>query len=72
MAGMLKEILPGDVVRFTPFNAPEAVVVAVCTNLTRPPANTVPMGGSVWNTDDRAYNYSDGNGNWVDSGGTLT
>lgn len=71
MSGILKEILPGDVVRFTSFNAPESIVVAVYTNVTRPAANTVPLGGSVWNTDDNCYNYSDGT-NWRDASGTLT
>ena len=41
------------------------------TNLTRPAANTLPAGSSIWNTDDNAPNFSDGTV-WRDAMGTQT
>jgi hypothetical protein len=41
------------------------------TNITRPSATLYPVGAGIWNTDDSAYNYSDGTA-WRDSVGVLT
>lgn len=43
----------------------------ICNNFTRPPATLYPMGSFIWNTDDNAYNYSDGQF-WYDGMGNLT
>lgn len=40
-------------------------------NLSRPDASTVPSYTFIWNSDDNAYNYSDGT-NWRDYGGNIT
>ena len=41
------------------------------TNDLRPLPNTVPPGTGIWNTDDKAPNWSDGT-NWRDSVGVIT
>jgi hypothetical protein len=41
------------------------------TNITRPNANLVPTFSLIWNTDDNAYNYSDGT-LWRDALGVPT
>ena len=43
----------------------------VYTDATRPAATTFLAGTRIWNSDDSAYNYSDGT-NWVDAMGGLT
>ena len=43
----------------------------VCTDATRPDASTFLPGTSIWNSDDSAYNYSDGT-KWVNALGALT
>lgn len=43
----------------------------VCTDATRPAASTFLPGTGIWNTDDGAYNFSDGT-NWLDALGALT
>lgn len=45
--------------------------LTVCTNVTRPAANTVQPGVAVWNLDDKAPNWSDGT-DWRDSKGNKT
>jgi hypothetical protein len=40
-------------------------------DVTRPNANLYPVGAGIWNTDDNAYNYSDGT-NWHNAMGALT
>ena len=44
---------------------------AVYSNTTRPPANTVPVGRMIFNTDDDAPNWSNGT-DWLDASGHLT
>lgn len=44
----------------------------VYDNITRPQATDFPAGTSIWNTDDKALNWSDGAGNWVDYNGIVT
>ena len=44
----------------------------VYSNITRPQATGFPAGCSVWNSDDKALNWSDGAGNWVDYNGIIT
>ena len=43
----------------------------VCTDATRPDASTFLPGTGVWNSEDSAWNFSDGT-NWRDALGTLT
>ena len=42
-----------------------------CTDATRPAATEFLPGTKIWNSDDVAYNYSDGT-NWFDALGVLT
>jgi len=44
---------------------------AVYNNTTRPPANTVPVGRMIFNTDDDTPNWSNGT-DWLDASGHLT
>jgi hypothetical protein len=46
-------------------------VPPVFTNGTRPNANTIPVGSSIWNSDDDAHNWSNGTG-YFDGVGTGT
>lgn len=41
------------------------------SNVLRPAASAFSIGAAVWNTDDNAYNYSDGT-NWRDAAGNIT
>ncbi len=41
------------------------------SNALRPAASAFNIGAAIWNTDDNAYNYSDGH-SWRDSAGNLT
>ena len=43
----------------------------VCTDATRPDASTFLPGTGIYNTDDKAWNYSDGT-SWYDALGGLT
>jgi hypothetical protein len=43
----------------------------VCTDATRPAATEFLAGTKIWNTDDAAYNFSDGTA-WRDAQGGLT
>lgn len=43
----------------------------VFTNADRPDAATLPPGTQIWNSDDKAPQWSDGTA-WRDSSGTLT
>ena len=43
----------------------------VCTDATRPDASTFLPGTGIYNTDDSAYNISDGTA-WRDAVGNLT
>ena len=43
----------------------------VFTNAERPDASTVAPGTQIWNSDDKAPNYSDGT-DWYDAVGNLT
>lgn len=58
--------------RETPFNAPAIVHLRVYANTTRPAASLFLAGFQIWNTDDAAPNYSDGDGNWRDAVGNIT
>lgn len=40
-------------------------------DVSRPNANLYPVGAGIWNTDDNAYNYSDGVA-WHNAMGALT
>jgi hypothetical protein len=51
--------------------APAVEARMVCTDANRPSATTFLAGTKVWNTDDAAYNYSDGTA-WRDAIGALT
>lgn len=55
----------GRVQSFLPFQLP------VYTDGTRPAANTLTAGSSIWNSSDNAPNYSDGT-NWRDAAGAVT
>lgn len=56
-------------------NAPKAVRFAIkdpsFSDGSRPAANTVPVGGRIYNTGDAAPNFSDG-ANWRDAAGVIT
>lgn len=54
-----------------PFNAPAFVNIQMFSNTDRPSAATYYAGMKVWNTDDAAFNYSDGT-NWRDAMGNIT
>ena len=43
----------------------------VCTDATRPAATEFLPGTKIWNTDDNAWNYSNGTA-WYDAVGGLT
>jgi len=64
--GVISRFKAAGVLLATMFIQPEAY-----SNVTRPDADTYPVGASVWNTDDNAYNYSDGVA-WRDAMGVLT
>ena len=51
--------------------APAVESRPVYTDSTRPSAALFLAGTRIWNTDDNAYNYSDGT-NWRDAQGGLT
>jgi len=44
------------------------------SNTSRPLANQFPVGFEIWNTDDKAPQYSGGpnDNNWYDANGNLT
>ena len=44
----------------------------VCTDATRPAANTFLPGTRIWNSDDQAYNVAGDDGAWHDAMGGLT
>lgn len=50
---------------------PAVISRQVCTDATRPSATLFFPGTGIWNTDDAAWNYSDGT-NWRDAVGALT
>jgi hypothetical protein len=52
-------------------SAPAIEARMVCTDATRPAASTFLPGTRVWNSDDDAFNYSNGT-NWYDALGGLT
>jgi hypothetical protein len=41
-------------------------------NTNRPNAALYTAGTGIWNTDDNAMNWSDGNGNWRNANGQIT
>jgi hypothetical protein len=43
----------------------------VYNNASRPDASTIQEGSMIWNSDDKAPNFSDGT-NWRDAVGNLT
>lgn len=45
--------------------------VQIYTNITRPDASLYTVGFAIWNSDDNAYNYSDGVV-WRDAAGVST
>jgi hypothetical protein len=51
--------------------APAIETRMVCTDATRPAATEFLPGTRIWNTDDNAFNYSDGT-SWYNAVGVLT
>jgi len=51
--------------------AASPIPLQIFSNTTRPPANSVDMGTTIFNSDDGAPNWSNG-ANWVDSSGNPT
>lgn len=47
-------------------------LLQVFTNAARPAANTFAAGQAIWNSTDKAPNFSDGTANWYDAVGNLT
>ncbi len=69
---IMTEDLGGGVFRQTETtSAPAIESRRECTDADRPAADTFLRGTGIWNTDDNAYNYSDGT-NWRDAQGALT
>jgi hypothetical protein len=64
--GAISKLVAAGVISAVMYLRPEAY-----TNITRPSATLYPVGAGIWNTDDSAYNYSDGTA-WRDSVGVLT
>jgi hypothetical protein len=52
-------------------SAPAIETRMVCTDATRPAATTFLAGTGIYNTDDKAWNFSDGT-DWYDAMGGLT
>lgn len=50
---------------------PPAPITDSFNDSTRPEANQFPVGSKIWNTDDNALNWSDGE-KWIDSYGFIT
>jgi hypothetical protein len=46
-------------------------VMTSYTNATRPAVSAVPVFTAIWNTSDKAVNWSDGT-NWRDNAGNIT
>lgn len=51
--------------------APAIETRMVCTDATRPAATEFLPGTRIWNTDDNAFNFSNGT-DWYDALGALT
>lgn len=52
-------------------SAPANLNIVSYSNTTRPAATLFPAGFAIWNTDDNAYNTSNGTA-WYDAMGGLT
>jgi hypothetical protein len=68
---MVEDLGNGQFRQTETVGAPAIISRPVCTDATRPAASTFLPGTGVWNTDDGAWNYSDGTA-WRDATGTLT
>jgi len=72
---MIEDLGNGVPFRRTKINAPAVHAVEVYTDATRPSATLYDAGEAIWNTDDQAWNYSDGLGAtaaWRNALGVLT
>jgi len=48
------------------------MVLQIFSSLDRPDASTFAAGTAIWNSSEKAPNWSDGKGNWRDALGNLT